>query len=64
MSSINVIAGVGVKLGLGEADGGICGWRGDSGNGRNDGLLGKGVCDRFGSEEGRFLHDRKWSREV
>ena len=51
MSFINAVAGkggdgrccVGVKLGLGEADGArVCGWSGESGNGRSKGL-GKGV---------------------
>jgi hypothetical protein len=47
--------GIGIKLGLGEADGGVGGWRGDGGNWRNDGM-GKGGGDGSSGEGGRFLH--------
>ena len=60
--SMNTVAGVGrdgggigIELGLGEADGGVGGWRGDGGNRRIDGI-GKRGGDGCSGEGGKFLH--------
>ena len=68
--TVDAVAGVGgdsggvsVELGLSEADGGVCGRRGDGGDGRYD-WVGKRGRDRgSGKSAGRFLHGGGWEEE-